>query len=154
MGAHRYRHRCVRVCNRPIRHRFAIQDLTLVLAVVIVATFVAFEIDIYANENSVTRREETIELDEVLTLGGILCIGLLVFSARRYLEQKQETRRRIAADGEIDHPRPVGDGVLHPRRRVGVGELAARVVSPDREDRGCRDSRPTRRRSPTRSEEP
>jgi diguanylate cyclase (GGDEF)-like protein len=81
-----------------IRHKVAVLDLSLVLAIVLVAMFLAFEFDIYANEDSVSRREETIELDEALTLGGILCVGLLIFAARRYQEQKQETRRRVAAE--------------------------------------------------------
>ena len=81
-----------------MRHRFALVDLSLVFAVVLVAAFVAFEVDIYENEDKVSRREETIELDEALSLGGVLAIGLLIFAARRYAEQKQETRRRIVAE--------------------------------------------------------
>jgi diguanylate cyclase (GGDEF)-like protein len=81
-----------------IRHRVTLQDLSVILATVVVATFLAFEFDIYANQDSVTVRERTIELDEALTLGGILCIGLLIFAVRRYQAQKQETRRRIAAE--------------------------------------------------------
>jgi diguanylate cyclase (GGDEF)-like protein len=80
------------------RHRFAIQDLSVVLAVALVTTYLAFGLDIYANQDSVSVREKTIELDEALSLGGILCIGLLIFAVRRYREQKQETRRRIAAE--------------------------------------------------------
>jgi len=84
-----------------IRHRIAIKDLSLIFAVVLVAVFLAFEFDVYENEDSVTRHEETIELDEALTLGGLLCIGLLIFAARRYREQKQETRRRMAAEQHV-----------------------------------------------------
>jgi diguanylate cyclase (GGDEF)-like protein len=81
-----------------IRHRIAVQDLVVILAVVLVATFLAFEFDIYSNQGSVTVREQTIELDEALTLGGILCIGLLIFAVRRYQEQKRETRQRVLAE--------------------------------------------------------
>lgn len=81
-----------------IRHRFAIQDLSVVIAIVLVAAFLAFEFDIYANEEGVSRKQETIELDEALTLGAILTVGLLIFSIRRYREQKRETGRRIAAE--------------------------------------------------------
>jgi diguanylate cyclase (GGDEF)-like protein len=80
------------------RHRFAILDLSLIVAGVLVALFLAFEFDIYENENSVSRREETIELDEALTVGGILCLGLLAFAVRRYREQKRETHRRVVAE--------------------------------------------------------
>ena len=80
------------------RHRAAVQDLWFIAIVMVVATFLAFEFDIYANENSMTRKAETIELDEALTLGGLLSIGLLIFAWRRYQEQKRETRRRVAAE--------------------------------------------------------
>ena len=88
----------VRLRSFVMRHRVTIRDLSLLLAVMLVATYLAFEWDIYANQGSITRREETIELDEALTLGGLLCVGLLIFAARRYREQKQETHRRVAAE--------------------------------------------------------
>ena len=74
------------------------QDLWFIAIVMVVATFLAFEFDVYANENSMTRKAETIELDEALTLGGLLSIGFLIFAWRRYQEQKRETRRRVAAE--------------------------------------------------------
>ena len=86
------------------RHRVTLQDLSVILAVVLVATFLAFEFDIYENQASTTVREKTIELDEALTLGGLLCSGLLIFAvltARRYQEQKLENRRRIAAEQHV-----------------------------------------------------
>jgi diguanylate cyclase (GGDEF)-like protein len=88
----------VRLINFVTRHRFAIRELSLILAIVLVLAYLAFEFDVYANQDSVTRYEETIELDEALTLGAVLCIGLLVFASRRYREQKRETHRRIAAE--------------------------------------------------------
>ncbi len=81
-----------------IRHRVNIQDLSIIIAIVLVAAFLAFEWDIYANQDSISRREETLELDEVLTLGVVLCSGLLIFAIRRHQEQKRETRRRVAAE--------------------------------------------------------
>ena len=78
-----------------------IQDLSVLVAILLVATFVAFEFDIYANQDGVTKHEETVELDEALTLGGILCVGLLVFAVRRYQEQKREMRRRVAAEQHV-----------------------------------------------------
>jgi diguanylate cyclase (GGDEF)-like protein len=88
----------VRFRSCMIRHRVTIQDLSLLVAILLVATFIAFEVDIFANQDGVTKHEQTIELDEALTLGGILCIGLLVFAIRRYQEQKLETRRRVTAE--------------------------------------------------------
>jgi len=81
-----------------VRHRVKIQDLSLLLAVLLVALYFVFEFDIYANQDGVTRHEETVELDEVLTLGGLLTGGLLIFAVRRYKEQKAETRRRTVAE--------------------------------------------------------
>lgn len=61
--------------NLMIRHRQTIRDFSALLVIMLVATFLAFEFDIYANQDGVTRHEETIELDEALTLGGVLCGG-------------------------------------------------------------------------------
>ena len=80
------------------RHRISIQDLSLLVAILLVAAFLAFEYDIYANQDGATRHDQTIELDETLTLGGLLAVGLLVLAVRCYSEQKRETRRRIAAE--------------------------------------------------------
>lgn len=81
-----------------MRHRVSIRDFSILLAVLLVATFFAFEVDIYENEETVSRRELTLELDEVLSLGGLLCLGLLILTIRRYREQKRETVRRMAAE--------------------------------------------------------
>jgi diguanylate cyclase (GGDEF)-like protein len=83
-----------------LRHRVSIQDLGLLLAIILVLTYVAFEVDVFTTEGSVTIAQETIELDEALLLGGILAVGLLIFAARRYFAQKQEMMRRIAAEGQ------------------------------------------------------
>src|SRR5262249_26130101 len=81
-----------------MRHRVSLRDLSVLIAMLLVLLYVGFEFDIYENQDGVTKREETIELDEALSIGGILCIGLLAFSIRRYNEQRRETRRRIAAE--------------------------------------------------------
>ena len=83
------------------RHRVSIQDLTLLLAIVGVLAYVAFEVDIFTTEDAVTAAEQTIELDEALLLGGILALGLLVFAARRYFDQKREMARRIGAERQV-----------------------------------------------------
>lgn len=81
-----------------MRHRVSINDLGVIVAAILVLIFVAYEVDIFANEASVTVRQETIELDEVLLLGGCLAVGLLGFSVRRYIEQKREMNRRVEAE--------------------------------------------------------
>jgi len=40
-----------------IRHRVTIQDLSVLFAIMLVAAFVAFEFDIYENQDSVSVRE-------------------------------------------------------------------------------------------------
>ena len=81
-----------------IRNRVAIKDLSVILAITLVATILAFEFDIYTTPDPVKVRERTIELDEALTVGGLLCLALLIFAIRRYREQKLETQKRIAAE--------------------------------------------------------
>ena len=83
------------------RHRVSIQDLTLLLAIVGVLAYIAFEVDIFTTEGAVTTAEQTIELDETLLLGGVLAVGLLIFGARRYFDQKREMARRIAAERQV-----------------------------------------------------
>ena len=70
----------------------------MLLAVLLVGAFIAFEADIFANENGITEKQAVLELDETLLLGGVLTLGLLVFGARRYLDQKREIKRRTAAE--------------------------------------------------------
>lgn len=81
-----------------MRNRIQIQDLSLIILTLLVGAYFAFEIDVFRNEDRVTRHEETIELDEVLVLSVLLAGGMLIFTARRYREQKLETKRRIAAE--------------------------------------------------------
>lgn len=87
-----------RVRNFIVRHRVSIRDLGLISLIMLVVTFYAYEIDIFKNEGQVSLVEHTIETDEALMLGGILMAAMLIFSIRRFVEQKRETRRRIMAE--------------------------------------------------------
>jgi diguanylate cyclase (GGDEF)-like protein len=84
-----------------IRHKVQIQDLSVLVAVLLVMAFIAFEVDIFVTEGTVAESGKKIELDELLLLGGLLSLGLLLFSIRRYLEQKREAFRRFAAEQEV-----------------------------------------------------
>lgn len=81
-----------------MRHRFSIRDLGVLGAAMLVLMYIAFEIDVFRSEGAVTAAEETLELDEVLLLGGLLAVGLLIFSLRRYAAQRREMLRRMAAE--------------------------------------------------------
>src|ERR1700733_2415910 len=90
-----------RVRSFMIRHRTSLKDVSILIAVFLVGFYWTFEYDIFKNSDGVSVHERTIELDEALLLGGIMAFGLLVFSIRRYIEQKRETTRRIAAEQHV-----------------------------------------------------
>ena len=83
--------------NFTMRHRASIRDLALLSALLIIGFYVTFKFDVYANQEGTTH-QQIVELDEALTLGGLVAVGLLIFAARRYREQKRETWGRIIAE--------------------------------------------------------
>jgi len=84
------------------RHRTVIRDLVVLTGLVAVATLIALKFDIFPNDCVAGPRENAIELDEALLLGGLLlAVGLALFASRRYFEQKRETRRRISAERQV-----------------------------------------------------
>lgn len=81
-----------------IRHRTSLKDFSILTAILLVGLYFTFEIDIFEKANGASAHERTLELDEALLLGAIMALGLLVFSVRRYLEQKRESARRLKAE--------------------------------------------------------
>jgi len=67
------------------------------MAIALVATFLTFELDIHANQDTITTHEHTIELNRALSLG-LLCVGLLISFLRRYQEQ---ARRSLAGEHHV-----------------------------------------------------
>lgn len=84
-----------------IRHRFSIRDLSVIVAGLAVASYIAFDVDVFLNQGSVSRQQAVVELDEAILLGALLAVSMLIFSVRRYLEQKKETERRVAAEAHV-----------------------------------------------------
>jgi diguanylate cyclase (GGDEF)-like protein len=84
-----------------IRHRVSIQDAGIMLAALAVTAYLVFEADVFLHEGQLTPKQKAFELDEVMLLGGLLAIGMLIFSLRRYVEQKRETQRRIEAEKHV-----------------------------------------------------
>jgi len=98
----------------------------------LLALYYAFEVDIFANQGSVSVHEATVELDEALLIGALVAFSLLVFGVRQYLGQKREMAARIAAE---QHVRELAyqDGLTGlPNRRQYEEALKAAVASPPR----------------------
>lgn len=80
------------------KHRIEIRDLIFVLATFLGAGFLALEYDVFREGDIVLPEEQRLELDEILSLGALLVIGLLIFSWQRIREYKKELMRRIGAE--------------------------------------------------------
>ena len=84
-----------------IRHRTSFKDASIFITVLAVGICWTFEYDIFKNSDGVAVHQRTIELDEALLLGGMMALLLLIFSVRRYIEQKREAARRLIAEQHI-----------------------------------------------------
>jgi diguanylate cyclase (GGDEF)-like protein len=113
-----------------IRHRFIIQDLTLLAAMIAVAALVLYQVDVFAS--GPTPAGNTIEADEVPILAAILCVGLLMFAWRRSREQKRETQRRVAAEQSARELAMEDPLTGLPNRRQFVDSLNAAIAAPPR----------------------
>lgn len=84
-----------------VRNRVKIFDLGFVLISLAVAGLLAFEVDIFVTEGSVTRRQETVELNELLALTALVLFGALFYTWRRAREHQRENDRRLEAEREV-----------------------------------------------------
>ena len=84
-----------------IRHRASLKDLSILIACFLIGIYLLLEYDIFRNSDGASAHDKTIVLDEALLLGAIVAIGLLIFSIRRYIEQRRETSRRTKAEQHV-----------------------------------------------------
>jgi diguanylate cyclase (GGDEF)-like protein len=84
-----------------MRNRVKIFDLGFIAILLVVAALFAFEVDIFENAPGVSRKQETVELDELLMLVSIAIGGVLFYTWRRAAEHKRENVLRIAAEREV-----------------------------------------------------
>lgn len=84
-----------------MRHRVKIFDFGFIAMVLLAVAFVAFEVDVFENAPGVSRKQETVELDEILLLSAFAVGGVLYYTWRRASEHKRENRLRMAAEREV-----------------------------------------------------
>src|SRR5215217_7043333 len=84
-----------------MRHRSTILNLSLLVAILAVVAFVGFEIDVFFGERTASPSQRMIDLNETLLLGGVLCIGLLLFAWHRVSEVKREIAKRLRSEQEF-----------------------------------------------------
>ena len=114
------------------RHQRAVQDGLLLTALMVLATLVAYEYDVFPNALGVPTQEHVIEPDEGFALATLLCLGLLVLSWRFLVSQRREMARRIVAERHA-HELALQDALTGlPNRRQFDREVKAAIAAPPR----------------------
>ena len=83
------------------RYQPRIQECLLVLALMAVATLIAYEYHLFPNSHGAQTQEHVIDPDEVTALAGLLCVCLLVLAWRFWLHQRRETALRIETEHRL-----------------------------------------------------
>lgn len=117
-----------------LRHRYSATDLSMLVCSIAVLTYVAYVFDIFLTGGATTSGEPRIELDEMLLIAAVLLIGLLIFSIRRYRDQKREVARRMASERQVRELAYQDPLTGLPNRRQFEGALQVAAASPPRAD--------------------
>ncbi len=80
--------------------RQTIQECLLVVALMAVATLIAYEYDLFPNA-SAPAQEHVIDPNEIIALAGLLSVCLLVLAWRFLLQQRREMALRIEAERRL-----------------------------------------------------
>ncbi|MDB5469564.1 MAG: hypothetical protein JWR84_1124 [Caulobacter sp.] len=86
---------------RLIRHRGRLNDALLLICALLVAVLFAFGLDVFHTEAGQPVHRLEVELNELLALGCLTCLGLVCLAGRWMLEQRREIARRTAAEGAV-----------------------------------------------------
>lgn len=73
-------------------------DLGIIALGLLLATFICYQVDLFATQGSLSAHRKTIDLDESLFLGALFAVGMFAYAVRRLIEQKRELRRRMTAE--------------------------------------------------------
>jgi diguanylate cyclase (GGDEF)-like protein len=117
-----------------MRQRNSFIEGLLLLATMAVATFIAYEYDIFSNSQGVTSQEHVIELDEAVALAAVFCVGLLVISWRLLLSLRREVARRTESEQRARELAHQDSLTGLPNRRQFDQELKAAIAAPPRID--------------------
>jgi len=112
-----------------MRHRVKLQDLTLLIAAVLVTAYVLLQVDVFI-ASDMRPVENTIESDEAPVLGAVLSIAMLIFAWRRMREQKRETAARLTAQAQLSRMAFQDAHTGLPNRRSLLDRLKVAVASP------------------------